>query len=199
MNAAERIVSLYDENAQAFDAQRGRALAERGWLDRFRAPIAAGAEICDLGCGSGEPIAAALIAAGLRVTGVDSSPNLVALCRARFPRREWIVADMRGLDLGRRFAGLLAWNSFFHLTHDDQRAMFPVFARHADAGAPLMFTSGPAHGEAIGRWQGEPLYHASLAPEEYERLLADHGFRLVDRRFEDPECGGLSVWLAQKI
>jgi hypothetical protein len=27
----------------------------------------------------------------------------------------------------------------------------------------LMFTSGPAYGEAIGTYRGEPLYHGSLA------------------------------------
>ena len=42
--------------------------------------------------------------------------------------------------------------------------MFPRFAAHAQPGAPLMFTSGSEAGEAIGEWQGEPLYHASLEP-----------------------------------
>lgn len=37
--------------------------------------------------------------------------------------------------------------------------MFPVFAAHAAPGAVLMFTSGPTAGEAIGEWEGEPLYH----------------------------------------
>ena len=44
-----------------------------------------------------------------------------------FPTQEWIVADMRKLALQRKFSGILAWDSFFHLCHDDQRNMFPVF------------------------------------------------------------------------
>jgi len=75
--------------------------------------------------------------------------------------------------------------------------MFPRFAAHAEPGAPLLFTSGPAHGEAIGTYHGEPLYHASLAPSEYARRLADEGFAVVEHRAEDPECGGHTVWLAQ--
>jgi hypothetical protein len=105
---------------------------------------------------------------------------------------------MRRLALGRRFDGLLAWNSFFHLTREDQRAMFPVFAAHASPGAALMFTSGPSDGEAIGSFEGEPLYHASLAPEEYRALLAGHGFAVVAHVAEDAGCGGLTIWLARK-
>ena len=62
-----------------------------------------------------------------------------------------------------------------------------------------MFTSGPRHGEAIGQLRGEPLYHASLAPEEYRTLLAAHGFAVVAERMEDPGCGGHSVWLARRL
>jgi len=47
---------------------------------------------------------------GLLVTGVDSSPTMISLCRTRLPDHEWIVADMRKLALGRRFDGILAWD-----------------------------------------------------------------------------------------
>ena len=94
----------------------------------------------------------------------------------RFPNQEWIVADMRKLALQRQFSGILAWDSFFHLCQDDQRKMFPVFREHAAPKAALMFTSGPAHGEAIGSFGGEPLYHASLDPAEYRSLLDGTGF-----------------------
>ena len=123
---------------------------------------------------------------------------MLALCRERLPDQEWILADMRALDLGRRFDGLIAFDSLFHLAHDDQRRMFPRFARHAEAGAPLLFTSGPAHGEAVGTYGGEPLYHASFDAGEYRTLLAENGFAVVAHVAEDQDCGGHTVWLAQK-
>jgi hypothetical protein len=103
---------------------------------------------------------------------------------------------MRGLDLDRRFDGILAWDSFFHLGMDEQRALFPRFAMHSLPGAPLMFTSGPAEGEAIGSYRGEPLYHASLGPAEYEQLLAGNGYVVQAHVAEDPSCGQHTVWLA---
>ena len=95
-------------------------------------------------------MAAYLIELGYPVVGVDLSPAMIDVCRRHFPKQEWIVADMRKLALPRKFSGILAWDSFFHLRHDDHRRMFPVFREHAAPEAALMFTSGPAHGEAIG-------------------------------------------------
>jgi SAM-dependent methyltransferase len=196
-SSAARIIALYEHHAHAWDADRGRGLFERGWLDRFRELMPAGASVLDLGCGMGEPMARYLIEQGHAVTGVDGAPSLIRLCEARFPDHRWSVADMRHLDLGVQFDGILAWNSFFHLTAEDQRAMFAIFRAHAAPGAALMFTSGPAHGEAIGSYRGEPLYHASLDADAYAALLGAHGFEVVAHTAEDATCGGHTVWLAQ--
>lgn len=195
----ETIIPLYERNAQGWDALRPRRLVERPWLDRFMALVPPGGRVLDLGCGAGEPIAAHLAGQGFAVTGVDSSPALVDLCRGRMPGQDWVVADMRGLSLCARFAGILAWDSFFHLSMDDQRGMFPVFRDHAETGAALMFTSGPRAGEAIGTMFGEPLYHASLDPAEYQALLHANGFRVRGHVAEDATCGGRTIWLAQAV
>jgi SAM-dependent methyltransferase len=195
--SAARIIDLYERHARAWDSDRGRSLIERGWLDRFRAVAGDRASILDLGCGAGEPMAEYLIGCGHAITGVDSSATLVDIGAARFPAHTWIVGDMRRLDLGTRFRGILAWDSFFHLAPDDQRAMFPIFRAHAARGAALMFTSGPRDGEAIGSYQGEPLYHASLDPADYEALLRANGFEVARHVIEDATCGGHTIWLAR--
>lgn len=76
--------------------------------------------------------------------------------------------------------------------------MFPIFGAHAKPGAPLLFTSGPRHGDAIGSFEGEPLYHGSLDASEYRGLLRDNGFAVVDHVADDPTCGGHTVWLARR-
>lgn len=192
----DAVVDLYERHAQAYDRDRGRSLQERAWLDRFLIHVRPGGTILDVGCGMGEPIARYLIDRGFRVVGVDASPSMIELCRVRFPDSEWLVADMRELELDRRFEGVVAWDSIFHLGMDDQRGIFRRFATHAQRGAPLMFTSGPAEGEAIGSCCDEPLYHASLAPAEYEQLLVTNGFVVRAYVAEDPECGEHTVWLA---
>jgi SAM-dependent methyltransferase len=194
---ADRIIGLYQRHAGAWARDRGKGLIERAWLDRFCALLPASASVLDIGCGSGNPIARYLIGQGCNVTGVDSSPELIALCTTAFPDHAWHVADMRTLSFARRFDGMLAWDSFFHLSPDDQRRMFPIFRQHAAPRAALMFTSGQAHGEAIGSYQGEPLYHASLDTAEYRALLNANGFEVVAHVIEDLNCGNHTVWLAQ--
>jgi hypothetical protein len=124
---------------------------------------------------------------------------MIAFCKERFPDSAWDVADMRTLSLGRTFDGILAWDSFFHLSRDDQRRMFRIFRAHAAPNAALMFTSGTSDGVAMGTYGGEPLYHASLAADAYRALLAEHGFEVVANVFEDPEIGGHSIWLAKSF
>lgn len=197
---ADAIIELYDRHAESYARARGSALgSESGWLARFCTLLPAAGRVLDLGCGAGAPIAAHLIASGYRLTGIDSSASMIALCRTRFPDGEWHCADMRALALSSRYDGLIAWDSFFHLAHQDQRDMFAIFERHAAPGAVLMFTSGPAHGEAYGEFHGARLYHASLAAQEYTALLQAHGFVVRAQVFNDPDCGGHTVWLAQSV
>ena len=192
----DTIIGLYERHARAFDRERGRTLPEQPWLDRFLGFVPASGTVLDVGCGMAEPIAAYVIATGRAVVGLDASHTLIGLCRTRFPEQEWIVGDMRVLALGRKFDGVLAWDSLFHLHLDAQRGMFARLAAHARPGAPLLFTSGVSEGEAIGEYCGEPLYHASLEPAEYERRLAAHGFAVRAHVVEDPACGCHTVWLA---
>lgn len=198
MEESGKIVSIYQRYGKAWDGERSRSLFEKSWLDRFLAALPAPRHVLDLGCGGGEPLAAYLIEQGCRVTGIDSSPVLIDLCRERFPEQAWRVSDMRETNLGVAFDGILAWDSFFHLTADDQRAMFPRFARHTHEGAVLMFTSGSVAGEAIGRYKDQPLFHASLDSDEYRTLLHEHGFSVRAHTVDDPDCGGHTIWLARR-
>lgn len=194
----DRIIDMYRRHALDWDRIRGKSLFERPWLDRFLALTPSPApQVLDLGCGSAAPLAAYLIDQGARVTGLDSAPAMVAIARARFPDHLWLVGDMRCPPLVTKFDAILAWDSFFHLDHDDQRRMFPLFRDLASPGAALMFTSGPEHGIAMGEMWGEAVHHASLSPTEYRALLAENGFQVAAFTAHDPQCGGHTIWLAQ--
>lgn len=193
------ISDLYERLADRYISDRpGVPWNEQPWLDRFLSRLPETRRVLDLGCGTGAPIGMYLLDHSCAMTGVDTSPTLINHCRKHSPQATWLVADMRRLSLGMKFDGLIAWDSFFHLSHGDQRSMFRVFEEHAAPGALLMFTSGAEHGETIGEYHGEPLYHASLAPEEYESLLDRHGFRVIEHVAEDRACGAHTIWLAKR-
>lgn len=197
--AADSVIDLYQNNAASWVKLRGRGLIEKNWLDLFIKTMPyKGREVLDLGCGSGRPIAEYLIKNGLRIIGVDGATTLVSMARESFPEQRWIVADMRELPMIGPVEGLIAWHSFFHLKPEDQRSMFERFSRLCQPGAALLFTSGTTLGDAIGTFEGQPLYHGSLDPTEYRRLLKANGFEVIRHVENDPTCGNATIWLAKK-
>ena len=192
------VIDVYQRHGEAWAKLRNNRLVERAWINRFCALIPSEGTVVDIGCGSGLPIAGELIERGFDVTGVDGTPTMIGLFKRNLPGVAVHLADMRELALGQRFQGLLAWDSFFHLSPDDQRGMFPRFQTHAEPGAALMFSSGNAEGEAIGELQGDRLYHGSLDPDEYRSLLDIAGFAVIAHIVEDPDCGRRTIWLAQQ-
>lgn len=203
--SAGRIVSLYSDKAEGWIADRrrtlgvdGPGLTEAGWFERFMAALPPGGTVLDVGCGAGWPVAATLLERGFRVTGVDPAPGLLAHAAETLPKGEWLSGDMRTLDLGdRRFDGLLAWHSLFHLSPADQRIALRRILAHAAETCVFMTSSGPSEGEIVGEWRGEPLYHGSLDPEEYRAIFAAHGF-IPDPVDPEEQDGHGVVWVARR-
>lgn len=194
---AADIVDLYDRRAADWVADRGPDLteAEGTWLDRFTARLEPGVSVLDVGCGSGRPMAAALLERGFCVTGVDSSAALIAYATANLPGGRFVQADMRTLDLGETFVGILAWHSLFHLSPVDQRIALPRLLAHAAPRATIMFSSGPREGHVVGSWRGDALYHGSLGPEEYDGEITSRGFVVESGVWADNG----SAWLAHRM
>lgn len=199
MNAGYRDpVEFYRDHAEQFDAVRSRTLFEKDWLDAFLALVPDGGTVLDAGCGAGEPIGRYIADAGYELVGLDMSEPLLALARQRLPDAVFYHADLRSFELDRKFDGIIAWDSFFHLAQDAQEEALHRFARHASDQAVLMFTSGTGRGEAINPMFGEPLFHASLSAADYKDKLEVLGFSVLKHVESDPNCGNRTIWLAQR-
>ena len=136
------------------------------------------------------------------VTGIDGSARMIKYCKERFPEHVWLVADMRDLDLESKFDCVLAWDSMFHLSCEDQRKMFPLFQRHVEQGGILMFSCGEEEDEFWNPMHGNEavsMFHASLDSEEYKKLLTENGFEILKHKISDENCGGRAYWIARKI
>jgi len=192
-----KVIASYEKIADWMDEHRSRTLFEKPYLDQAMSYLKSGAKVLDLGCGTGEPIGQYFLNNGFQVTGVDVSTKMLEIAKNRCSEIKFILGDMRSLNLNEKFDCIIAWHSYFHLSQDEQRAMFKTFSAHLHPGSILLFTTGPESGEVWSNNGGENLYHASLSPDEYKKLLIRHGFKLITHKIADPECGGATVWLAR--
>ncbi|HLB41491.1 MAG TPA: class I SAM-dependent methyltransferase [Gammaproteobacteria bacterium] len=129
----EKVYECYEKIVSWFDDARTKTLMESEYLNLIVKSVPAGSSVLDLGCGTGEPIAQFFMNKGFKgfkVTGVDGSKKMIELCKKRFPGEQWIVSDMRNINLNQKFDVVLAWHSFFHLDQDSQRKMFKIFSAH---------------------------------------------------------------------
>ena len=195
----EKVYESYDEIVQWFDDARTKTLMESEYLNLIVNSVPAGGSVLDLGCGTGEPIAKFFIDKGFKVIGIDGSNKMIELCKKRFPAEQWIVSDMREINLKQQFDVVLAWHSFFHLDHDSQRKMFKILGEHTKLGGILAFTSGEEEGEVWSDNGGQMLYHASLSTKEYEKLLRENSFKVLLHKIQDPDCGEATIWISRKL
>jgi SAM-dependent methyltransferase len=96
----KRIVAAgYDAIAERY---RDWAEADAGprleWLSALEAELADGADVLDLGCGAGVPVARRL-PTRYRVTGVDISARQIELARENVPEATFVQGDALELEL----------------------------------------------------------------------------------------------------
>jgi len=104
--------------------------------------------VLELGCGTGR-VLIPVARLGKEVTGVDNSPRMLALCQKQLEsepsevRRNvtLVHADMRDLNLGRRFSlVMIPFRPMQHLVAvSDQIATLEAIHRHLEPGGRLVF------------------------------------------------------------
>jgi SAM-dependent methyltransferase len=106
-----------------------RRLPPLGEPELIAAAVQPGSELLELGCGAGR-VTHPLVSFGYRVTAVDESAAMLAHVRGAATVR----ADVRALDLGRRFDAVLLASHFVNVPDEDERsALLGVCARHVTA------------------------------------------------------------------
>ena len=125
-----------------------KILAPRREPEIVHAALPAGADILELGAGTGR-VTHGLLALGHAVTAVDRSPEMLAEIRGATT----VLAEIADLDLGRRFAGVVLGSCLFNVVDDAVRVAFlTTCARHvAGDGAVLIEAHEPALRERARR------------------------------------------------
>jgi SAM-dependent methyltransferase len=110
--------------------------------------LASDGKILELGSGTGR-VLIPVARLGKEITGVDASPRMLAQCQGRLDTEPpdvrdkvtLVQADMRDLDLGKRFSIItIPFRPFQHLIAvSDQIATLQAIHRHLEPGGRLLF------------------------------------------------------------
>ena len=94
--------------------------------------------LLDVACGTGANIPR--FAQSFEVMGLDASEHMVSLARDKCPDVEFVTADMRTFDLGRRFDAIVSLFSGvgYLVEESDLREAVSTMARHLNPGGVLM-------------------------------------------------------------
>lgn len=147
----------YDALAPVYERVFGPEAAASTWqtLTALLLPrLPARAQVLDLCCGTGE-IAARLLGAGFRVTGVDRSAAMLAYARQRAPQATLIQSDLRTYQPQTQFdAAVCAYNSLPHIMRvRELRAVLAMVRRALRPHGPFVFDLYPEEVMASG-WHG---------------------------------------------
>jgi SAM-dependent methyltransferase len=162
------LTDLYERHAQLYDLAFDWDIdAEVEWLLERLGPDCR--SVLEPGCGSGR-VLAALARRGLEVVGIDRSPAMVELARARLgAAAEVVLADMTDFDLGRSFDGAVCpINTLAHLSPVQLGRHLEEMGRHLRPAARYLVQlqlGGEAH---TSKWETNGL-RVAWATERVDR------------------------------
>lgn len=160
--------------AAAFEALRSGTGAEQ--VRRWARDLPPGADILDIGCGTGWPIATALAAQGFGLFGVDASPSLLGAFRRNLPHAETVCEPVQsGTFFDRRFDAAIAIGLLFLLTEAEQIALIHRVRTALHPDGRFLFTAPRDACTWTDSLTGRPsrslglaAYHATLVAAGFE-------------------------------
>ncbi len=165
---------------------------DRHLLNRFAEEVRDRGMVGDLGCGPGH-VARYLHDQGVRMLGIDLSPEMVRWATQLNPGLEFRVGDMRGLDLADgSLAGIVAFYSVIHLEPSELATALGELRRVLTHGGVLLlaFHIGD-HAVHLDELWGEPVcldFHF-LQPAAVTAALQSAGFLITESVEREPYEG----------
>lgn len=134
-------------------------------------------KVLEIGCGAGN-LAERLLAHGFEYTGMDISPDMLAIARRQLPPCPLVEGDMRNFHLGDSFQGaLIVGRSLSYLlTNKDVRDTFDAVYRVLAPGGVFVFDVIDAHLFIPGIDPANILRHE--ATHEGRRYVRDSVFEV---------------------
>ena len=170
----------YDLCAASYEeARQGEANPE---LDLLAHRLTNRAQVLDIGCGAGVPIARTL-AQRFRVTGVDISSEQIRRARKNVPEGTFIQGDIMSVTLpSAGFDAAVVFYTIFHLPREEHPALLRRICEWLKPGGYLLATVTPVAEAAYteANFFGVTMYWSNYGLEDYRAILTQTGFKLLE-------------------
>ncbi len=139
------------------------------------------AQVLDVGCGMGIPVARYLVQQGYSVTGVDISEKMLELAKQNVPEADFHLYDMNDLDFpDTSFNGITAIYSLFHVPKEKHFKIFQNFHRMLRTKGILFFCVGPEGGDDVSVFLDKAeMFWSNYPPEKTLSLIKSAGFEII--------------------
>lgn len=140
--STESVRQSYDRVAdeyarRIFEELQHKAL-DRELLNRFAAQVRGHGEVCDMGCGPGQ-VARYLDNLGVKVFGLDLSPQMLEQARHQSPEISFLEGNMMALDFqDGRLAGIAAFYAIVNIREKSLPLVFREMERVLQPGGLLL-------------------------------------------------------------
>ena len=172
------------------------------WLDGLLIHLPAAADVLDLGCGCGVPVARSLANEGHRVTGVDISDVQIQRARDLVPTATFIRADAIELDLPpASFDAVVCLYAIIHIPLAHQPDLIGRIAMWLRPGGWLLATTG--HDAWTGtedQWLGgpAPMWWSHTDAATYRTWIRHAGLTITAEDYIPEGAAGHALFWAQR-
>jgi SAM-dependent methyltransferase len=182
-----RVARSYDRLAARYAqwADRVTPPLRQRYAEVLSARLPAGAQVLELGCGPGVPVAR-MLSRHFAVVGVDISWEMVRLARRNAPRAAFLQADMASVAFRpNTFAGVVAFYSLIHVSRVHHAGLLARVHRWLRPDGVLVASLG-WHDLPLGTdpdWLGGgPMHWSFFDAQTNLRLLREAGLQVEEAK-----------------
>lgn len=182
MDANNIAISTYEKIAGKYSDLYFNDQTDFPYLDKFLATLPPNANILDVGSGPGE-FSRHLIDKGFVVEGIDLSPAMLEIARAKVPHGKFTNMDMRSLTYPDGvFDALLVAYSLIHIPSPEIPKTLRGFTRVLKPGGLILLITQKGKPDQIVDellQEGEKMFFNFFTPERIANFLTDSGFTIL--------------------
>lgn len=168
------IREIYNETAAEYIANDSNISLSIDALEKFKTSLKPGANILDVGCGSGV-FADWFVQNGFSVTGLDISDEMIRYVRSTYPMVDAVCGTLQDV-LGRKYDGIWCCRVFHHISIEEQDKFLDLITELLSKNAKLYITTCIDDKTYEAYDSGNGALKKRMVMDDFISLMSKHGF-----------------------